>query len=90
MKIRTKINLYNFLTVIFAILTVVSLGSFGSEIAYHTVFMNTFLFSLLTYTCVQRENELREILRNHRKMVKHEKAGLTVYKHNGKTTLPAA
>ena len=90
MKIRSKINLYNLLTVVFSILTVVSLGAYGSEIPALRVFVNTFLFSLLTYTCFVKENELRADLKNRRRMAKHHKESLSVYKHPNKTTVPAA
>ena len=90
MKIRSKISLYNLLTVIFAILTVVSLGAYGSEISAFRVFVNTAMFSLLTYNCFMRENELREELKNRKRIARQHKDGLAVYKHPNKTTMPAA
>ncbi len=76
MKIQSKINLYNFFTVVFAVLTVVSLGSLG-DMATYTVFTNVVLFGLLARICYNKENQLRRILKNRRR---HRKAQLSVYK----------
>ncbi len=76
MKIQSKINLYNFLTVVFAVLTVVSLGSLG-DIAIYTVFANVALFGVLTRICYNKENQLRRILKNRRR---YRKVQLSVYK----------
>ena len=75
MTIQDKITIYNFATVIFAVLTVASLGSFGSVPVY-TVFVNTMLFGLLTKNCYDKENHLRRKL----KMRRHRKPQLSVYK----------
>ena len=88
MKIKTKINLYNFLTVVFAILTFVSLGGANGEVGLIRAIMNIATFSFLTYICYERENKLRDILRSRRK--KNKKVKLSVYKPTVTTTHPAA
>ena len=76
MKMKSKIYLYNFLTIVFAILTVVSLGSLG-QLPLYTVVSNVVMFSMLTYICVNKENYYRAVLRNRRKA---KKVQLSVYK----------
>lgn len=76
MKIQSKIYLYNFLTVVFALLTVVSLGSLG-DMSVYSVFVNVALFGMLTRICYNKENQLRRILRNRRRA---RKVQLTVFK----------
>ena len=76
MKIQSKIYLYNFLTVVFALLTVVSLGSLG-DMSVYSVFVNVALFGMLTRVCYNKENQLRRILRNRRRA---RKVQLTVFK----------
>ena len=66
MKLQSKIYLYNFLTVVFALLTVVSLGSLGN-MALYTVFVNVALFGFLAHSCYNKENQLRRILKNRRR-----------------------
>lgn len=88
MKIKTKINLYNFLTVVFAILTFVSLGGANGEVELIRAIMNVVTFSFLTYICYERENQLREMLRIKRN--KNKKVKLSVYKSTTTTTHPAA
>ena len=73
MKKQTKIYIFNFATVLFALLTFVSLGSIGSLPAYNVV-VNTALFGLLTYTCYEKENALRKSMRR-----KARKPQLAVY-----------
>ncbi len=75
MTIQDKITIYNFATVIFAILTIVSLGSFGSASVY-TAMVSTALFAMLTKNCYDKENHLRRKLKMHR----HRKPQLSVYK----------
>ncbi len=75
MTIQDKITIYNFATVIFAILTVVSLGPLGSASVY-TVIVSTALFAMLTKNCYDKENHLRRKL----KMRRHRKPQLSVYK----------
>ena len=69
MKLQSKIYLYNFLTVVFALLTVVSLGSLG-DMALYTVFVNVALFGFLAHSCYNKENQLRRILKNRRRRKK--------------------
>lgn len=76
MKLQSKIYLYNFLTVVFAFLTVVSLGSLG-DMALYTVFVNVALFGFLTHSCYNKENQLRRILKNRRR---RKKVQLSVYR----------
>ena len=76
MKIQSRIYLYNFLTVVFALLTFVSLGSVGS-MPFYTVAINVVLFGLLTRFCYDKENHLRHIARNRRK---NRKVQLSVHK----------
>jgi len=76
MKLQSKIYLYNFLTVVFAVLTMVSLGSLG-DLALYTVFANVMLFGMLTRQCYNKENQLRRILKNRRR---YKKVQLSVYK----------
>ena len=77
MTIQGKITIYNFSTVIFAILTVISLGSFGSMPLY-TVVVSTMLFALMTKNCYDKENRLRRKL----KMRRHRKPQLSVYRQD--------
>ena len=70
MKIQSKIFLYNFLTVTFAVLVIVSIGSFG-QLPLFTVVSNVAVFSALTYFCADRENHFRR---------KAKKMQLSVYK----------
>ncbi len=74
MKKTTLITIYNTLTVIFALMTIVSMGS-ALTLPMQTVLTNTALFALLTYTCVNKENRLRARLKR-----KHRKAKLSVYR----------
>ena len=76
MKIQSKIYLYNFLTVVFALLTFVSMGSVGS-LPFYTVAVNVALFVMLTRLCCNKENHLRRILKNRRRQ---KKVLLSVYK----------
>ena len=76
MKIQSKIYLYNFLTVVFAVLTMVSLGSLGS-LPFYTVLVNVALFGLLTHNFYNKENQLRRILKNRRRQ---RKVQLSIYK----------
>ena len=76
MKIQSKIYLYNFLTVVFALLTFVSLGSVGN-LPLYTVAVNVALFGMLTRLCFNKENHLRRILKNRRRQ---KKVQLSVYK----------
>ncbi len=80
MKAKSKVYLYNFLTVVFSILTVVSLGSLG-QLPLYTVVSNVGLFSLLTYFCVNKENHYRAVIRNRRR---HKKVQLSVYRSTGR------
>lgn len=75
MTIQDKITIYNFATVIFAILTVLSLGSFGTASGY-TAVVSTALFAILTKNCYEKENYLRRKL----KMRRHRKPQLSVYR----------
>ena len=83
MKKQTKIYILNLATVIFALLTVISIGGIGSVPAY-TVMVNTALFGLLTYTCHTKEMALRRQLRSRRKKVK-----LSVYSGNNEAKYAA-
>jgi len=74
MTTKTKISIYNFLTVVFAMLTVISMGSIGST-AMHIAFINTAVFALLTYLCFDKENALRASLKKRRQ----RKVQLSVY-----------
>ncbi len=85
MKIKTKIDLYNFFTVVFAILTFVSLGGANGEVELLRVIMNVVTFSFLTYFCFERENKLKAIIRRR----KRNKVILSVYKPTD-ITYPAA
>ncbi len=76
MKIQSKIYLYNFLTVVFALLTFVSMGSVGN-LPLYTVAVNVALFGMLTRLCFNKENHLRRILKNRRRQ---KKVQLSVYK----------
>jgi len=76
MKIQSKIYLYNFLTVVFALLTFVSMGSVGN-LPLYTVAVNVALFGMLTRLCCNKENHLRRILKNRRRQ---KKVQLSVYK----------
>jgi|GEM_PF-2616073 len=76
MKIQSKIYLYNFLTVVFALLTFVSMGSVGN-LPLYTVAVNVALFGMLTRLCSNKENHLRRILKNRRRQ---KKVQLSVYK----------
>ena len=80
MKIQSKIYLYNFLTVVFALLTLVSIGSFG-QLPLYTVVSNVVVFSLLTYISVNKENHFRAVLKRRRKS---RKVHLSVYKGAGR------
>lgn len=82
MKKQTKIYLFNMATVIFALLTVVSLGAWGTLPVYN-VAVNTAFFGLLTYTCAEKETVLRKSLRKRSK-----KPQLEVYSQ--KSAYPAA
>ena len=83
MKKQTKIYMLNFATVIFAALTVISLGSIGTLPVY-TVMVNTALFALLAYNCSVKEAVLRSQLKARR----HRKPRLEVY--SGKAPRRAA
>ena len=85
MKIQFKIGLYNFLTVTFAFLTMVSLGSIG-QLPLLRVLFNVVAFTALTYFCVNRENHFRAVLRSRRRKAK--KVQLSVY--NGRQTAKVA
>ena len=76
MKIRSKIFLYNFLTVTFAVLAMVSIGSLG-QLPLFTVVSNVALFAMATYFCVNKENHYRAVIRSRRR---HKKVQLSVYK----------
>ena len=76
MKIQSKIFLYNFLTVTFAVLAMVSIGSLG-QLPLFTVVSNVAVFSALTYFCADRENHFRSVLKARRKA---KKVQLSVYK----------
>ena len=80
MKMQSKIYLYNFLTIVFAILTVVSIGSLG-QLPLFTVITNVSVFSLLAFFCVNRENHYRAVIRSRRRQ---KKVQLSVYRGNGK------
>ncbi len=75
MKKQTLISIYNIATVIFALLTLVSLGSAASMPLY-TVVTNTMLFGLLTMRMAEKEAQLKKELRR-----KHHKPALSVYSH---------
>ena len=86
MKIQSKIGLYNFFTVVFAILTVISLGSMG-QLPLYTVMSNVVMFSMLTYICVNKENHDRSVLKNRRR---HKKVQLSVYRGTGRQSAQVA
>ncbi len=86
MKIQSKVYLYNFFTVVFALLTVVSIGSIGTNPLY-TVFVNVMLFGVLTNICYNKENQLRRIIRNRRRS---KKVQLSVYRGTGHKTARVA
>ena len=77
MTIQNKIMIYNMATVIFAILTVVSVGSLGSLPVYNVV-VNVLLFGLLTKNCYEKENHLRKVLKM-RRIKKSSKPQLSVF-----------
>ncbi len=60
---KKKIMLYNILTTVFAILTVISLGGIAYGVNIVNVVINTALFAFLTSKCFKNENKLRAILR---------------------------
>ncbi len=86
MKIQSKIYLYNFLTVVFALMTVISLGSLG-QLPLYTVVSNVALFAMATYFCVNKENHYRAVIKNRRR---HKKVQLSVYRGNGKQSAKVA
>lgn len=86
MKIQSKVYLYNFFTVVFALLTVVSISSIGTNPLY-TVFVNVMLFGVLTSICYNKENQLRRIIRNRRRS---KKVQLSVYRGTGRITARVA
>ena len=86
MKIQSKVYLYNFFTVVFALLTVVSISSIGTNPLY-TVIVNVMLFGVLTNICYNKENQLRRIIRNRRRS---KKVQLSVYRGTGRKTARVA
>ena len=86
MKIQSKVYLYNFFTVVFALLTVVSISSIGTN-PFYTVFVNVMLFGVLTNICYNKENQLRRIIRNRRRS---KKVQLSVYRGAGRKTARVA
>ena len=78
MKIQSKVYLYNFLTIVFAVMTVVSIGSLG-QLPLYTVVSNVVVFSLLTYFCVNKENHYSAVIKSRRRQ---KKVQLSVYKGN--------
>ena len=84
MKIQSKINLYNILTIVFAVFTVISLGSFG-QMPFIRVAINVAVFAMLTRQCFINENKLRRILRNRRR-ASARRAQLSVFRGNGGAT----
>ena len=86
MKIQSKVYLYNFFTVVFALLTVVSISSIGTNPLY-TVFVNVMLFGVLTSICYNKENQLRRIIRNRRRS---KEVQLSVYRGAGRKTARVA
>ena len=86
MKIQSKVYLYNFLTVVFALMTVISLGSLG-QLPVYTVVSNVALFALATYFCVNKENHYRAVIRSRRR---HKKVQLSVYRGAGRQSVKVA
>ena len=80
MKKQTKIYILNFATVIFGLLTVVSLGSLGTLPLYNVI-INTALFGLLAYTCAEKETALRKSMKR-----KSRKPQLSVYRQKSAHT----
>lgn len=76
MKTAVRIFMYNMLTVIFALLTIVSLGSAGGEVSFLTAAGNSAVFGLLTYYCRRSENRLRHAAAS---VTAGKAAGLSVY-----------
>ncbi len=84
-NMKKKIALYNILTTVFALLTLVSFGGFTSGGSIINTIINVALFSILTKKCYDNENKLRKILRN--KLVRARKRKhiyLENYKRNKK------
>ena len=79
MKMKSKVYLYNFLTIVFAILTIVSIGSLG-QLPLYTVVSNVVMFSMFTYICVNKENYYRAVMKSRRRA---KKVQLSVYKGTG-------
>ena len=75
MTIQNKITIYNFATVLFAMLTILSLGAFTTAPLY-TAVVSTVLFAVLTKNCYEKENALRRKLKARR----HRKPQLSVYR----------
>ena len=63
MKKQMKIFLYNFFTVVFALMTFVSIGALAQGASVLQVASNTVVFSLLTYLCYSEENRLRSSMK---------------------------
>lgn len=77
MKNQIKIFLYNFFTVVFALMTFVSIGALSQGASVLQVASNTVMFSFLTYCCYSEENRLRICMK---KAVRRRKAQLHVLK----------
>ncbi len=61
---KKRITLYNILTTVFAILTLVSLSGITYGVSLINVFINTIVFSFLTRKCYKIETKLRRIQKN--------------------------
>lgn len=77
MKNQMKIFLYNFFTVVFALMTFVSIGALAQGASVLQVVSNAMVFSSLTYYCYNEENRLRNCVK---KSACRRKAQLRVLK----------
>ena len=64
---KRRLAMYNFLTVVFAILAFVSVGSLAARSDMFTCAVLVVLFAHLTYTCYNKENEIRAAIRRKRR-----------------------
>ena len=84
---KQKIAMYNFLTVIFAILTFVTVGSLAVRADLFTCVVLLVLFAHLAYTCYNKESELRAIMRKRRRVARAKARDFKVVrgtKHSGR------
>ncbi len=78
---KKKVMMYNILTTIFALLTLVSVGGVAYGVSVSNVIINTALCMLLTSICYKNENKLRKLIKN--KVIRARKRKL-IYLENYK------